>query len=554
VQPSLPPGFRGVFRVDAPARAVYAEAAGIGRIIPGAVAVPVDAEDAATLVRWARGGETPLIPRGSGSSMPGGAIGRGVILDLSRLRRIETVDAEDRSIVVEPGVLRAEVDCAARKKGLRFPVDPSSGSFCTIGGMVSTNAAGAHSLAFGSARRWVRALRCVFDDGSIGELRRGTAPPREIPAISRFLKDGHARIVSGEEVSRSRHRGVRKESSGYATADYARSYDLVDLLVGSEGTLGLLVEIELSLIPVAGATSSVLGVFSTLEHAVDGAVRARDAGAVACELLDRTFLDVARSGGARDVPADAEAVLLSEVEGDTPARAADAARAIAATFDQAGATSVRIALDAPTETKLWDLRHAASPILSRLDPSLRSMQFIEDAAVRPEHLADYVRGVRESLARNGFRGVIFGHAGDAHVHVNPLIDVTSTDWRMRVSRVLDEVTGLVARLGGTLTGEHGDGRLRAPLLDRVWSDEARERFALVKNCFDPNGVFNPGVKVPVAGERALDTIKYDPALPELPPEAREVLARVERERAYARFRLDLLAEASTPIEEASRRG
>jgi FAD/FMN-containing dehydrogenase len=411
--------------------------------------------------------------------------------------------------------------------------------------MVATNAAGAHTLAFGSTRRWVRRLRCVFDDGSVADVRRGAPPPRDVPAVARFLDHAHASIVSGEEVARAVHRGVLKESSGYATAAYARSYDLVDLLVGSEGTLAVFIEIELALAPTAGATSSILGAFASLDEAVIAAIRAREAGAVACELLDRTFLEVARSGGGvHEVPADAESVLLAEVEGETPSAAAAAAQTIAAMFESAGATSVQVALDEKAETELWDLRHAASPILARLDPSLRSMQFIEDSAVPPERLAEYVRGVRDTLARNGVRGVIFGHAGDAHVHVNPLIDVSLPDWRDRMRRILDEVTDLVARLGGTLTGEHGDGRLRTPLLDRVWGESARERFALVKRCFDPEMILNPGVKVPVAGERALETIKYDPSLAGIPAESRAALAVVERERAYARSRLDLLDETA----------
>ena len=523
---------------------MYSEAAGIARVFPRAVAVPGDEADVASLVRWARANEMPLVPRGSGSSMAGGAIGDGVIVDLSRLRRILALNAEERSIVVEPGVLRDEVNRAAAEYGLRFPVDPSSGKFCTIGGMASTNAAGSHSLAFGATRPWVRSLRCVFDDGTIADLRRGAAAPTRVAAVARFMELGHPVIASAEEVKRARHFGVRKDSSGYATAEYARSYELVDLLVGSEGTLAILVGVELSLAPTPRATSSVLGAFAMLEHAVEAAVRARESGAVACELLDRTFLDVARLGGGslHGVPTDAEAVLLAEVESDSSTEAEHAARAIGTLFEHAGAISVVLALDEPTETEIWELRHAASPILSRLDPSLRSMQFIEDGAVPPERLADYVRGVRQSLARNGIRGVIFGHAGDAHVHVNPLIDVSASDWRTRVARILDEVTSLVAKLGGTLTGEHGDGRLRTPLLDRVWFDDARARFALVKRCFDPAGIFNPGVKVPTAGERALEQIKYDPMLAALPSDAAAALARVERERAYARARLELLAD------------
>lgn len=527
---------------------MYSEAAGIARIIPRAVAVPSNEADVAALVRWAGENKTPLVPRGSGSSMAGGAIGDGVILDLSRLRHIAPVDAVDRTILAGPGLLRGEINRAAIAHGLRFPVDPSSGNFCTIGGMASTNAAGSHSLAFGATRRWIRSLRCVFDDGTIADVRRGEPPPKGVAAIARFLDEGHPTIVAAEEIARARHVGVRKESSGYATADYARTYDLVDLLVGSEGTLAIFVGLELSLAPAASVTSSVLGAFTSLDGAVDAAVRARESGAVACELLDRTFLDVARSGGdaMHHVPDDAEAVLLAEVESDSSEGAAEAARIIAALFEHAGASSVRIALDEPTETELWELRHAASPILSRLDPSLRSMQFIEDGAVPPAHLADYVRGVRESLARNGIRGVIFGHAGDAHVHVNPLVDVSAADWRARMACVLEDVTELVARLGGTLTGEHGDGRLRTPLLDRVWFDDARARFALVKRCFDPTGIFNPGVKIPTPGERALGQIKYDPLLAPLPAAASAALARVERERAYARPRLELLDDATVP--------
>ena len=538
-----PTGFRGVFRTDDDARCAYAEAAGIGQSLPAAVAVPDDVDDLSTLVRWARDRRIALIPRGSGSSMPNGAVGDGVIVDVSRWRSVSAVDVENRSIGVGPGVLRREVDDSARRHGLRFPVDPSSGTFCTIGGMAATNAAGPHSMHFGSMRPSVRALECVFDDGSHAEIRRGAPWPRGIPAIDRFASIA-TRLSAAERMMPSIHPGVRKDSSGYGLARFAETGDLVDLLVGSEGTLALFTRIEVSLIPVAGATSSVLGAFSTLDDAVAAAVRARNAGAVACELLDRTFLDVvAAGGGTRDVPAGAEAALLAEVEGEDARVAAAAANEVGRSFGECGAISVRIALDEPTETELWELRHAASPILARLDPSLRSMQFIEDCAVPAEALPDYVRGVRRILAENDTRGVIFGHAGDSHVHVNPLVDVGRDGWRQCVERILDAVTQLAASLGGTLTGEHGDGRLRTPLMSRVWTDVAQSRFAEVKEAFDPIGILNPGVKVGLPLQLPLGAIKYDPGLPPLTTRARSVLDRVERERAYSRSRLDLLAEA-----------
>jgi len=528
------------WRTDLPARAVYSEGAGIARAIPRAVRVVQSFDELPDIVREARRDRLPIIPRGSGSGMPGGAVGDGVILDLSRLNDIAPVDVEMKGVWAGAGAVRNAVDAAARAAGLRFPVDPSSGAFCTVGGMASTNAAGPHTLRFGAMRDWVTALDCVFDDGTRAIVRRGAPPPAGVPAIERFIGSARRAILAAPP-SLLEHAGVRKESSGYGLAAYARSGELVDLLVGSEGTLAVIAAVELALAPLPGATSSILAEFPTLEAAVEGAVRARESGASACELLDRTFLDVAARGGSgAGIAPSSEAVLLAEVEGDDEAAAAVAARAIGRTFEDAGATAVRLAIDPTMEHELWSLRHAASPTLARLDPELESMQFIEDGAVPPERLPEYVRGVRAALERRGLRGVIFGHAGDAHAHVNPLIDVRLPDWRERVAALLDDVVALTARLGGTLAGEHGDGRLRTPLLERVWPRETLELFALVKHTFDPDSILNPGVKVPVAGQHALGAIKYDPSLPPLPSAARAALDTVARDRAYASSRLALL--------------
>ena len=552
-----PSGFRGIFREDEQARAVYAEGAGIARALPAAIAVPNDARDAAALVAWARSTRTALIPRGSGSGMAGGAVGTGVVVDMSRIDWMADVDVGGRRLWVGPGALRGAVQAEAARHALRFPVDPSSGAFCTLGGMVATNAAGARTLRYGATREWVVGLDCLFDDGTRATIRRGAPPPAQVPALRRFLEHGDVGVRASAQVTQVAHE-VRKESSGYAVPRYARGGDLIDLLVGSEGTLALFVGVELALAPAAAATSSLLAAFPSLDAAVEGAALAREAGASACELLDRTFLEVAAMGEALGgggataqemggVSAgslgDAEAVLLIEVEGATREDAASAATRLERGLGDAGASLVRLALDTRMERALWALRHAASPLLSRLDPSLKSMQLIEDACVPPRRLADYVRGVRDALAARGTRGVIFGHAGDAHVHVNPLVDVRRRGWRGRIDGLLLEVTGLVASLGGTLAGEHGDGRLRTPLLERVWRSPAPAMFASVKQRFDPVGIFNPGVKVPLPGQRAIEDVKYDPALPALPDRARAALQQVERERAYGRFRLSLLDQS-----------
>ncbi|MGI9043002.1 MAG: FAD-binding oxidoreductase [Gemmatimonadaceae bacterium] len=542
-----PAGFRGVWRDDDLARAVYSEAAGIGRIVPAAVAVPVDADDVVTLVRYASERSLSLVPRGSGTSMAGGAIGPGVIVDLSRIDSIGDVDPTGHRMWVGAGALRGAVNRAANDRGLRFPVDPSSGEYCTIGGMVSTNAAGAHSLRFGPTRDWVLALDCVFADGTRAVISRLAPAPDGVPALDAFFKEAVPRIsvFSSDQLG---HEGVAKDSSGYGLAAYRHSGKLVDLLAGSEGTLAVIVGIQVALAPVARATSSVLGAFASLEAAVTAAIGARKAGAVACELLDRTFLDLAALGDASASPASAlsaipagtEAVLLANVEAVDDEESSALAVSLGESFDAAGATLTLVAIGLSEQHELWELRHAASPILSRLGPSLKSMQFIEDGAVPADKLADYIRGVRSALDSRGVRGVIFGHAGDAHVHVNPLIDVTAPDWRDKLEGLLSDVVDLTARLGGTLAGEHGDGRLRTPLLPRVWDDRVIELFSLVKRAFDPLGILNPGVKVPLPGQKPVADVKYDTALAPLPPEARAALDRVAAERQYATLRLDLI--------------
>lgn len=538
-----PLDFSGTYRTDLFARSLYAEGAGIARVMPRAVAVPQGPADLSILVQWARTEGHSLMPRGSGSGMAGGAVGPGIIVDLSRLSRIGTVNTADKTITVETGALRDAIDTQARQVGLRFPVDPSSGAFCTIGGMIGANASGARTLKFGDTRSWVRGLHCVFDDGSVAWIRRDHPLPVNVPAVARLVATLDL-LRRNANLTALSHHGIRKESSGYAIAKaLAPGGHLLDLLVGSEGTLAVFIEAELALCPVAGATATALASFPTLEHATSVAVEARGMGATACELLDRTFLEVAATEGPSGVAKNAEAVLLIEIEAGGAVEAADAIRDIARACRLRGAIEVSTAVDHDAQHALWALRHAASPILSRLAPRLRSMQFIEDGCVPPEHFPEYVRSVRSCLQKYGIMGVIFGHAGDAHAHVNPLVDVTQPQWRTQVHNLLNDVTALTARLGGTLAGEHGDGRLRAPLLHRVWSPEALAAFTNIKQAADPSGVLNLGCKIVLAADTldasgdALGTLRHDPNAPPLDPRARIVLDEIEQGRQWHRFRL-----------------
>ena len=534
-----PPRFRGIFRTDALACAVYSETAGIARIVPAAVAVPADADDLAELVRWSAAAKVPLVARGSGSSMANGALGEGVIVDLARFSDVGMVDVERRTLLAGAAVIRDRLQQVAVRSALSFPVDPSSSAFATIGGMVATHAAGARTVRYGPLRDWIAGIECLFADGTRAWLRRGEPAPA-VPALERFTTDVAPAVLAADALS-LRHEGVRKESSGYGLSPWRASGELVDLVIGSEGTLAIITAVEVRLTPVPAATASVLAGFDDLGRAATTAVRLAGMGASAVELLDRSFLEIAASEGTPlALPGGLEAVLIVEAEMPAEEDARRLARELGAACEAGGAVHLELAMGPDEETRLWTLRHAASPILNRLAPRLQSLQLVEDGCVPPARFAEYVRGVRDALARAAIRGVIFGHAGAAHAHVNALVDTAEPEWRARCGTLLQEVTALVARLGGTVAGEHGDGRLRTPLLAQTWPAGTLALFAATKRAFDPDGILNPGVKVESAVTRPLDAMKYDAAIAALADAARAALDLVVREKAWARHRLDLL--------------
>ena len=473
--------------------------------------------------------------------MANGAVGSGVIVDLGRLSAIGAPVAGRRRLVAGAAVICDALQEVAATQHLSFPVDPSSSAFATIGGMVATHAAGARTVRYGQLRDWIAGVECVFADGTRAWVRRGEPLP-PVPALQRFIGEVAPQVMRTESAL-LRHDGVRKESSGYALGTFARSADVLDVLIGSEGSLAILTAVEVRLTPVAGASASLLAGFADLAAAAATAGQLAALGASAVELLDRSFLEIAASESRPlpvALPAGLEAVLIVEAEAPDEEAAYKAIGHLRECAVTGGAVHVETAMSADDEARLWTLRHAASPILNELAPRLQSLQLVEDGCVPPERFAEYVRAVRAALDGARFKGVIFGHAGDAHAHVNALVDTSEPDWRVRCEALLDQVTGIVARLGGTLAGEHGDGRMRTALMSRVWAPEAMALFAATKAAFDPEGILNPGVKVPLPGMPALGDIKYDPTLVPLPSEARGALDLVVREKGWARHRLDLL--------------
>jgi FAD/FMN-containing dehydrogenase len=533
-----PPAIRGIFRTDERARSAYAEGAGIYRILPAAICLPSDREDLVSLVGWAAEHRVALVPRGAGSAMGGGNVGEGVLVDLTRLGHQLEIRPTERSAVTSANITLAELNAEADAHRLRLPPDPSSGRFATLGGMVSTNASGARTVRYGSVRRWIQAVEMVTAAGEVLELRRGGGlGDRSAETIQRFERDVVPAIEAAQALISARFPRTRKNSSGYALMDWLASGDLLDLIVGAEGTLGFITRIEWRLDPQPLHRAGLRIELRSLDDLVKvvAALLACDPSAV--ELLDRTFLELVRHTEIGQGLTGVEAILLVEIERDD-LPALRQAIALAADTVRPWAAAVDTALTAESAGRLWELRHAASPILAGLPDDRRSLQVIEDACVPLERMGEYIRVVRRVTSARDIAAVIFGHAGDGHVHVNLLPKVGRAGWEQGVAGVLEEVSDAVLRLGGTPSGEHGDGRLRAGLLQRVYGDEIVGLFRRLKLAFDPLGILAPGVILPT-GEPAITRLKVGRQAIPLPDDIAHALREIERMGGYGRCRLEL---------------
>jgi len=484
--------------------------AGPFRAAPPAYLIPADDEELGRLLTWCWDRAIPVIPRGGGTGMPGGNLGGHVIVEPPPPEPCEIAWNDDLAlgrpgIVAPAATILGQVADVAREHGGFLPCLPSSSPWCRVGGVVANNAAGARSFRFGAAHAWVEWVEGFHPWGE--PFRVGGS----LPVPERFRALHHA-IASRLGSTPSGWPEVRKNSSGYALDRFLDTGDPAQLLVGSEGTLAFLSRIGLRFAPDPPGRGLVLLPAHSPQELTELALGARELGTDTCEMLGRRFLEISgldRDPGIGRIAREAFAILLIEVSGSD----LEVARDIEAVQRLGARTGGRgiAALDPEEVGRLWQLRRAASPMIGREAEQGRiSTQFIEDCVVPPHALGTFVEGLDEILREARFDAVIFGHAGDGNLHVNPLVDVESPDWLERVRRVLDEVTSLVGGLGGTLAGEHGDGRLRAPLLSRIYAPPHMEAFRSVKDALDPRGVLNPGTVLPLPDQDPLEGLSPRP--------------------------------------------
>ncbi|MES2305410.1 MAG: FAD-binding oxidoreductase [Gemmatimonadota bacterium] len=524
--------------VDSLRRARYSEGAGIYRIIPAAVVRPTSLAELRAAIDDARAAGWSVTPRGAGSAMDGGNLGEGLILDLTAFESGRcVVNARNRTARLSPSIPLAHLQALAGRDGLRFPPDPSSGAWATLGGMVSTNAAGARTVRYGSVRPWIKELTLETAVGPL-TLVRGMPADLGHPVMVKWYTAVAPLLGAHADAIRAAFPKVRKNSAGYALDQLLTSGDLIDVVIGSEGTLGVITDIVVRLDPIPTARAS-LRVALRNRHdlaAVLATIRSHDPSTL--ELLDTSFLRLIQHRV--DTPehpgllSEAAGLLLVDLEGNSAPELAERLQQLVAAVTPL-VLDVQTALDPASIEQLWAVRHGASPMLAGLTDGRRSLQVIEDGCVPTERLAEYLDAIDAATARQRIDAVLFGHAGDGHVHVNLLPNLNDPDWRERVRAIFDEVTAAVIRLGGTTSGEHGAGRLRAGTLEALYGSTVIAVFRALKAAFDPDGLWNPGV---ILGDAAdpIRQLKVGPDAATLPDGVAAQLRAIETGATWANGR------------------
>lgn len=479
------------------ARAVYATDASIYRITPLGVVFPRTPSEAQAAVQAAAAAGVSIVPRGGGTSLAGQCVGGGgLVIDLSRhMNQVHHLDADTGLATVGPGLVLDRLNAAARSTGRMFGPDVATSSRACIGGMIGNNSCGARSVRYGKTIDHVVSVELVRADGTTVRLGPNDGGPQDRLVTELLgIAERHA-----EEVRR-RFPDLMRRVSGYnLDALLGPAPNPAHVIVGSEGTLGLITEATVSLSHRPAATVLGLVAFDDLGRAMDAVPRILETDPSAVELVDRLLLSLARSSiefgpKTQVIPGDPEALLVVEYDGGSADEARTGLDRLRTAMQGLGEISdVTEVLDAAGQADVWAVRKAGLGILMSVPGDAKPIAFVEDTAVPPERLGEYVRRFRSAIRDEGVTAAFYGHASAGCLHIRPILDLGLPGQVDRMERIMERTADLVAEFGGSMSGEHGDGRVRAPFLERFFGPELVQAFAQVKRTFDPEGRFNPGV-------------------------------------------------------------
>ncbi|CAN5126946.1 FAD-binding and (Fe-S)-binding domain-containing protein [soil metagenome] len=483
----------GDVRDDATTRAAYSSDASLYRVTPSAVVFPANHDEVAATLDFCRRDGVPITARGAGTSIAGNAVGAGVVLDFSRyMNRVLSIDPEAGTAVVEPGVIQSVLQGAAAPLGLRFGPDPSSYTRCTIGGMIGNNACGSRALGYGRTSDNVTAMRLLTARGE--ELRLDASAGR---SDSRMLDELAGVTRAGLATIRTEFGRFGRQVSGYSLEHLLpeNGFDVARLLVGSEGTLGVCTEATVRLVTDPAHRILVVLGYPDIAAAGDATPLILAHRPTACEGIDSRIVDVVRErkGSAAVPPLPAGGSwLFVEVVADTLAEALAAAERVE---KSCGAMDSLVVQDTARANALWRIRADGAGLSARSPVGRPAHAGWEDAAVPPERLGDYLRDFDALMTDFGVTGMPYGHFGDGCMHVRIDFPLDKPGGTALFREFLVAAATLVAGYGGSLSGEHGDGRARSELLPLMYSPDAMALMAAVKHTFDPDNLLNPGVVV-----------------------------------------------------------
>ena len=437
-------------REDPLERLAYSRDMSVHKGVPDVIVFPRSTEHVSKVMKLASRRRIPVTPRGSGTSVTGGVLPLkgGIVLDMGLMNKIKELRREDRYMVVEAGTICADVNSALAAVRMFFPPDPGSSSMCTIGGMVNTNASGLRAIKYGTMKDFVMGLEVVLADGRV--IHTGTRAP--------------------------------KSSSGY---------DLTRLFVCSEGTLGVITEVTLRIIPAPEYAVAIIAAFRKIEDAGQAISRILGAGVpLACaEIMDRVSLTVIKEAMKLQVP-DCDGMLLMELDGERAAVQAQVEKVLAI-CREIGTVDLKSTDDPAQRLQMWTGRSGLTPAFSRFKAGSRLIPIAEDFGVPPTRIPEAIQGIQEIARRNDITIATFGHVGDGNLHSTFITDVRKKEDWDKIHKVGTELIDLALRLGGTITAEHATGRAKAPFI-RKEMGEALDVMTSIKKALDPRNILNPG--------------------------------------------------------------
>lgn len=474
-------------------RNLYATDASMFRVLPKQVAIPQNENDISESLKRVDSLNIPIAARGAGTGLAGDSLTEGLVLDFSeQMNKIVAIDPMARRVVVQPGVVHAELNIELKKHGLIFGPDPATGNRATIGGMVANNSTGAHSLRYGMTMNWVRRLKVMLADGSVVDLSRQPITDVQHPSLLRVIEllKKNSQLIEDKwpDTPRNRH--------GYLLKDILQGdqVELYRLFVGSEGTLGIILEIELEVSPLPKYTKLICLCF---DSRLDAA-RATDPLLVfkpsAVEIVDSVCLEMARTNPiyAGYFPSIIDSILMVELDGEDLSEIEEREKRIVQLMrhELQLVTDIIQPKNEREQSQIWQMRKLIAGMMNKIPGHFLPIPVIEDVCIHPRYLPQYFEKIDSILSARGLRFLCFGHAGDGTVHIRPFLNLRSEETYQWLPAVCDEVYRYTMSLKGTISGEHGDGYLRAPFI-KLQYGELFEVFKELKSILDPNYRLNP---------------------------------------------------------------